>query len=46
MTHAYDEVYLSSAKTNLAVMFDYAVNDCGYDIDWFAELFIKDKLYP
>lgn len=41
MTHAYDEVYLSSAKTNLAVMFDYAVNDCGYDIDWFAELFIK-----
>lgn len=41
MTHAYDEVYLSSAKTNLAVMFDYAVNDCDYDIDWFAELFIK-----
>ncbi|MGN0459550.1 MAG: helix-turn-helix domain-containing protein [Ruminococcus sp.] len=41
MTHAYDEIYLPNAKTNLAVMFDYAVNDCDYDIDWFAELFIK-----
>lgn len=41
MTHAYDKGCLNKAKTTLAAMFDYAVNDCKYDIDWFAELFIK-----
>lgn len=41
MTCAYDESILSNAKTTLAIMFDYAVNDCGFEIDWFAELFVK-----
>lgn len=41
MIHAYSELYLSDAKKTLAAMFDYAVNDCKYDVDWFAELFLK-----
>lgn len=41
MTHAYDELYLSDARKNLAAMFDYAVNDCKYDINWMMELFLK-----
>ena len=41
MTCAYSELYLSDAKKNLATMFDYAVNDCKYDIDWVVELFVK-----
>ena len=39
--HLYSELYLSDAKKNLASMFDYAVCDCGYNIDWMAELFLK-----
>ena len=41
MIHAYDELCLGRAQATLASMFDYAVNDCGYDINWFAELFVK-----
>ena len=41
MTHAYSELYLSDAKKNLASMFDYAVHDCNYEIDWVVELFLK-----
>jgi DNA-binding transcriptional regulator YiaG len=41
MIHAYDKLCLNKAKRTLAIMFDYAVNDCGYDIDWFAQLFMK-----
>ena len=41
MIRAYNELYLSDAKKTLASMFDYAVNDCKYDIDWFAELFVN-----
>lgn len=41
MTHAYSELYLSDAKKSLATMFDYAVHDCDYKIDWVAELFLK-----
>lgn len=43
MTHAYDELCLNEAKITLGAMFDYAVNDCKYDIDWFAELFVKSE---
>lgn len=39
--HLYSELYLSDAKKNLASMFDYAVHDCKYDIDWMVELFLK-----
>ena len=41
MTHAYSELYLSDAQKTLGAMFDYAVHDCKYDIDWFVELFLK-----
>lgn len=41
MTHAYNELYLNDAKKTLSTMFDYAANDCDYNIDWFAELFLK-----
>lgn len=44
MIHAYDEMCLNKAKTTLSAMFDYAVNDCGYDADWFADLFVKTGL--
>jgi DNA-binding XRE family transcriptional regulator len=41
MTHAYNELYLSDAKKSLGTMFDYAVNDCKYKIEWLVELFLK-----
>ena len=40
MTHAYNELYLNDATECLADMFDYAVNDCGFESNWFASLFI------
>ena len=40
MTHAYSELYLNDAKECLAEMFDYAVNDCGFEANWFALLFM------
>lgn len=41
MTRAYSEYYLSDAKTRLASMFDYAINDLNQDPDWFAKLFVQ-----
>lgn len=40
MIHAYDKIYLENARTNLAVMTDFAVNELGYGIDHFYDLFI------
>ena len=40
MIRAYDETYLDDSMNNLGDMFDYAVNDCGYDADEFFTLFI------
>ena len=40
MIHAYDETYLDDAMNNLGDMFDYAVNDCGYDAEEFFGHFI------
>jgi DNA-binding Xre family transcriptional regulator len=40
MTRAYDETYLDDAMNNLGDMFDYAVNDCGYDAEEFFTHFI------
>ncbi len=40
MIHAYSESYLSDAKSCLAEMYDYAVNDCDLKIDWFTTLFL------
>lgn len=40
MTHAYSELYLSDAKSCLADMFDYIINDCKLECDWIASLFV------
>lgn len=41
MTHAYSEYYLNDAKTRLAQMLDYAVNDEKLDAEWFIKLFLQ-----
>ncbi len=40
MRHAYDEDYIDDAMNNLGDMFDYAVNDLGFDPDKFMSYFI------
>ena len=40
MTHAYSELYLSDAKSCLADMLDYIINDCKLEYDWVASLFV------
>jgi DNA-binding Xre family transcriptional regulator len=40
MIRAYEETYLDDAMNNLGDMFDYAVNDCGYDAEEFFTNFI------
>lgn len=40
MTHAYSELYLNDAKSCLAGMFDYTINDCNLKNDWIASLFV------
>ncbi len=40
MMNAYNELYRTDAQKTLAFMFDYAVNDCAYGIDWIADLFV------
>lgn len=41
---AYSELYLSDAIKNLATAFDYAINTCKQDPDWFAKLFVQSKV--
>jgi len=41
MIHAYSEFYLNDAKQNLAELFDYAVNACKFDANWFSKLFVQ-----
>ena len=38
--YAYSESYLNDAKENLAVFFDYGINVCKIEMDFFAKLFI------
>lgn len=40
MIHAYNELYLNNAKSNLAVFFDYAINVCKMNPDWCASIFV------
>lgn len=35
MIQAYNKFYLNDAKQNLAEFFDYAINDCKFDADFF-----------
>lgn len=44
MIHAYSELYLTDAMRNLANCFDYAINTCGIDPDWFMKLFTISKI--
>ena len=41
MTRAYSESYLHDAKDTLAQFFDYLINDCSFDADWAASLFLS-----
>ncbi len=41
MTRAYSESYLSDAKNTLSQCFDYLINDCGFQADWVAALFLS-----
>lgn len=40
---SYDECYLMDAKNNLAVCFDYAINDCKINPDTFVFMFINSR---
>lgn len=42
--NAYSELYLSDAKNHFATMIDYAVNTCGFEADFFFQLFIKSSV--
>ena len=44
MICAYDRVYLEKARIVLARMLDYAVNDLGYQLQEFFELFLKSGI--
>ena len=44
MIRAYSELYLSDAQTFLANAFDYALNDCNVQTDWFSKVFARSKL--
>lgn len=41
---AYSELYLNDAIRNLANAFDYAMNVCGLEPDWFISLFLQSNL--
>ena len=41
MTHAYNKSYLSNAKNRLAQFFDYTINDCKFNSDWTAMMFVQ-----
>lgn len=44
MTHAYQEIYLSKAQSNLGDAFDYAVNTCGISGNDFVKLFLASSV--
>lgn len=41
--NAYSELYLNDAKLHLATMFDYAINVCGFEPDFFSMLFYNSS---
>lgn len=44
MTYAYDIKYLDDAMKNLGEAFDYAANDCGISMDYFADMFTSSGI--
>ena len=41
--NAYSELYLNDAKLHLSTMFDYAINVCGFEADFFSMLFYNSS---
>lgn len=41
---AYDELYLNDAIRSLANAFDYAINVCKLEPDWFMKLFVQSNI--
>lgn len=41
---AYNELYLNDAIKSLANAFDYAINVCKLDPDWFMKLFVQSNI--
>lgn len=44
MKKSYNEMYLDDGMRNMGEMLDYAVNECGLDVDQFWELFLASGL--
>lgn len=44
MTHAYHEMYAGKAMTNIANMFDFAINEFGLDGEDFAGMFFSSEI--
>ena len=44
MMHAYNELYLSDAKENLAQCFDYMIRDCRMEADFAMSCFLQCRL--
>lgn len=40
MIYAYDKLYIDHASVNFAFMLDFAVNDLGYDLKKFFDMFL------
>ena len=44
MIHAYDELYLDKAQISMGTMLNHAVNDVGFEISEYTDLFISSKI--
>lgn len=44
MTHAYQEIYLNKAQATLGEVFDYAINVCEMDGNYFVKLFLASTI--
>ena len=44
MIRSYAEDYLNDAMKNLAIIFDYGINDCGIPSTTLIKMFISSKL--
>lgn len=44
MIHAYREIFLNKAMSNLGEMFDFAINDFGLDRNDYAEMFASSSI--
>lgn len=42
--NAYNELYLDDAMCNMGEMLDYAVYDCGYELEEFFEMFANSRI--